>query len=264
MTKVRLTGGEPLLRRDLPSLIARLTAIEGIEDLALTTNGTLLARQAVALRQAGLRRITVSMDALEPALFRRMSGDRGEIAQVLTGIAAAEQAGFQRLKINCVVQRGVNEDQVLPLVEHFRGTGHVLRFIEFMDVGSCNGWTPDAVVTSAQLHERIHARWPLVALDANYTGKWPSATPSRMAPARWASSVRSASRSAAIASVRAFRQTGICIPACSPARGMTSPALANGEPALATHLRQRWSVRGDRYSEVRASVPRRGKPVEMF
>ncbi|MGV7204668.1 GTP 3',8-cyclase MoaA [Xanthomonas citri] len=265
VTKVRLTGGEPLLRRDLPSLITRLTAIEGIEDLALTTNGTLLARQAVALRQAGLRRITVSMDALEPALFRRMSGDRGEIAQVLAGIAAAEQAGFQRLKINCVVQRGVNEDQVLPLVEHFRGTGHVLRFIEFMDVGSCNGWTADAVVTSAQLHERIHARWPLVALDANYTGE----VAQRHAFADGAGEVGFVSSVSVPfcgdcqrARVSADGHLYTCLFA-SQGHDL-KPALANGAPALATHLRQRWSVRGDRYSEVRASVPRRGKPVEMF
>ncbi|AUJ11890.1 cyclic pyranopterin phosphate synthase MoaA [Xanthomonas oryzae pv. oryzae] len=265
VTKVRLTGGEPLLRRDLPSLIARLTAIEGIEDLALTTNGTLLARQAVALRQAGLRRITVSMDALEPALFRRMSGDRGEIARVLAGIAAVEQAGFQRLKINCVVQRGVNEDQVLPLVEHFRGTGHVLRFIEFMDVGSCNGWTPDAVVTSAQLHERIHARWPLVALDAHYTGE----VAQRHAFADGAGEVGFVSSVSVPfcgdcqrARVSADGHLYTCLFA-SQGHDL-KPALANGEPALATHLRQCWSVRGDRYSEVRASVPRRGKPVEMF
>ncbi|RBL02980.1 GTP 3',8-cyclase MoaA, partial [Xanthomonas oryzae pv. oryzae] len=172
---------------------------------------------------------------------------------------------FQRLKINCVVQRGVNEDQVLPLVEHFRGTGHVLRFIEFMDVGSCNGWTPDAVVTSAQLHERIHARWPLVALDAHYTGE----VAQRHAFADGAGEVGFVSSVSVPfcgdcqrARVSADGHLYTCLFA-SQGHDL-KPALANGEPALATHLWQCWSVRGDRYSEVRASVPRRGKPVEMF
>src|SRR3546814_5438464 len=108
--------------------------------LAVTTNAALLAKQARALRDAGLRRLTISLDALDPALFRQLSGGRGELSDVLAGIAAAEDAGFERLKFNCVVQRGVNDDQVLPLVEHFRGSGHIVRFIEYMDVGTCNGW----------------------------------------------------------------------------------------------------------------------------
>ncbi|HET6396730.1 MAG TPA: GTP 3',8-cyclase MoaA, partial [Pseudoxanthomonas sp.] len=169
--KLRLTGGEPLLRKRLPELVARLAAIPGVEDLALTTNGALLAGQARALRQAGLHRLTVSLDALEPQAFRAMSGGRGEVAQVLDGIAAAEAAGFPPLKINCVVQRGVNEDQVLPLLERFRGSGHVVRFIEYMDVGTCNGWRPEQVVRSAELRDRIAARWPLVPLQAHYRGE---------------------------------------------------------------------------------------------
>src|SRR5690606_31558145 len=126
----RITGGEPLLRKGLPQLIARLARIDGIDDLAMTTNGSLLARHAQALRDVGLQRLTISLDALDPALFRALSGDRGEVADVLGGIAAAEHAGFTRLKINCVVQRGVNDGEALRLVEHFRGSGHVLRFIE--------------------------------------------------------------------------------------------------------------------------------------
>ncbi|WP_407459975.1 GTP 3',8-cyclase MoaA [Xanthomonas campestris pv. raphani] len=265
VTKLRLTGGEPLLRKNLPVLIQRLAAIEGIEDLALTTNGALLARQAVALRQAELRRITVSMDALEPALFRQMSGGRGEIDQVLAGIAAAEQAGFKRLKINCVVQRDVNEDQVLPLVEQFRGTGHVLRFIEFMDVGSCNGWRPEAVVTSAQLRDRIHARWPLAPLDANYTGEVAQrhAFADGLGEVGFVSSVSVPfCGDCQRARVSADGHLYTCLFA-SQGHDL-KPALAEGEQGLATHLRQRWSVRADRYSEVRASTSRRRKPVEMF
>ena len=162
--KLRLTGGEPLLRKRLPELVARLATVPGINDLALTTNGSLLAAQAHALRQAGLHRLTVSLDALDPEAFAAMSGGRGEVGAVLDGIAAAQAAGFGSIKINCVVQRGLNEDQVLPLLDHFRGSGHVVRFIEYMDVGTCNGWRRDQVVTSAQLRNRIAARWPTMRL----------------------------------------------------------------------------------------------------
>ena len=146
--KLRLTGGEPLLRRDLPGLVAELAAIEGVEDLALTTNGALLPKLAQPLRDAGLQRITLSMDSVDPAIFRRMSGGRGEVADVEAAIAAAERAGFGPLKINCVVMRGVNDDGVLDLVTRFRGTGHVLRFIEYMDVGTVNGWRGAAGVAT--------------------------------------------------------------------------------------------------------------------
>jgi len=140
VSKLRITGGEPLLRRHLPDLIARLAEIPGIDDIAMTTNGVLLPRFAVALREAGLHRLTVSLDALEPVLYHRLSGGRGRISDVLAGIAAAEAAGFKSLKINCVVQRGVNESEVFPLLEHFRHSGHIVRFIEYMDVGTCNNW----------------------------------------------------------------------------------------------------------------------------
>src|SRR3546814_6236430 len=122
-----MPGGEPLLRKRLPELVGRRAAVDGIDDLAVTTSAALLAKQARALCDAGLRRITISLDALDPALFRQLSGGRGELSDVLAGIAAAEDAGFERLKFNCVVQRGVNDDQVLPLVEHFRGSGHIVR-----------------------------------------------------------------------------------------------------------------------------------------
>ncbi len=169
--KLRLTGGEPLLRRGLPELVARLVAIEGVDDVALTTNASLLARHAQALRASGLKRLTISLDTLDPDRFRQSSGGRGDIADVLRGIDAAQAAGFASIKFNCVVQRGVNEDDVLPLLERFRGTRHVVRFIEYMDVGTCNGWRPEEVVTSRQLRERIEARWPLRALDAGYRGE---------------------------------------------------------------------------------------------
>jgi cyclic pyranopterin phosphate synthase len=165
--KLRLTGGEPLLRRDLPGLVARLAAIEGVADLALTTNGVLLPRLAQTLRDAGLQRVTISMDSADPEVFRRMSGGRGELAQVEAAIAAAERAGFPPLKINCVVMRGVNDAGVPDLVARFRGTGHVVRFIEYMDVGTLNGWRGDRVVPGAELVQRIAARWPLEPLPRN-------------------------------------------------------------------------------------------------
>ena len=169
--KLRLTGGEPLLRRDLPELVRQLAAIPGATDLAMTTNGSLLAEKVDALRTAGLSRITLSLDTLDANTFRAMSGGRGDVETVLAAIAAAERAGFTSLKINAVVMRGVNEDGVLDLVEHFRGSGHILRFIEYMDVGTCNAWQRDLVVPSAELRARIDARWPLAALEANYGGE---------------------------------------------------------------------------------------------
>jgi len=167
--KVRLTGGEPLVRRNLEQLIAGLAAIPGL-DLTLTTNGSLLTRKAQALRAAGLRRITVSLDALDDAAFRQMNDVDFPVAKVLEGIDAARAAGLP-VKINMVVKRGVNEDSVLPMARHFRGTGHILRFIEYMDVGHTNGWRMDEVVPAREIVERIGAEFPLEPADANYQGE---------------------------------------------------------------------------------------------
>lgn len=169
--KIRVTGGEPLLRRDLPEIIARLAALRGPPDLALTSNGVLLARDAAALAAAGLKRITVSLDALDPKVFRVMSGDRGHVEEVLAGLQHAARAGLAPVKINCVVQRGVNESEVLPLVEYCRAHGYLPRFIEYMDVGTCNRWQMAAVVPSRELLARIHARYPLEPLQSAYRGE---------------------------------------------------------------------------------------------
>ena len=172
VNKLRLTGGEPLLRPHLVELVARLRRIDGIDDLAMTTNGVLLARHATELRHAGLDRITISLDTLDPALFHRMSGNRGALHEVLDGIETAQHANFPHgIKLNTVVQRGVNEHTVTDLVERFRGSGIVLRFIEYMDVGNRNHWSAQAVVPSRELIERIDARWPLEALPAQYAGE---------------------------------------------------------------------------------------------
>jgi GTP 3',8-cyclase len=169
--KLRLTGGEPLLRRDLPELVRMLAQIPHVEDLALTTNGVLLPRLAAPLRAAGLQRLTISLDTLDAATFRHLSGGRGEVDDVLAGIAAAEEAGFAGLKLNCVVMRGINDTQLLDLIERFRGSGHIVRFIEYMDVGTINGWRGELVVPSAELHARINARWPLAPLQPGYRGE---------------------------------------------------------------------------------------------
>lgn len=172
VTKLRLTGGEPLLRPGLPDLVARLVRVPGIEDVALTTNGVLLARSAAALRAAGLHRVTVSLDSLDPAVFAHMSGGRAELSTVLDGIEAARAAGFPcGMKINSVIQQGVNDSGILDLAARFRGTDIVLRFIEYMDVGTRNGWERADVVPSREILARIDAHWPLISLSPNYRGE---------------------------------------------------------------------------------------------
>jgi cyclic pyranopterin phosphate synthase len=268
VSKLRLTGGEPLLRRGLPALVARLAAIEGIDDIAMTTNGTLLARHAAALRQAGLHRVTISLDALEPALFARLSGDRGRIEDVLAGIDAATAVGLP-VKLNCVIQRGVNEDQVLPLVGHFRGSGHVLRFIEYMDVGSCNGWRAGEVVSSAELRERIHARWPLRPLDPQYQGE----VAQRHAFADGAGEVGFVSSISEPfcgdchrARVSADGQLYTCLFAAGGSD--LKPALTQGQESLEETLATLWAAREDRYSELRGAQRSEARDdrrrVEMF
>jgi GTP 3',8-cyclase len=171
VVKLRVTGGEPLLRPGLADLIDDLTGLGGIEDVALTTNGVLLAQHAAELRGAGLQRVTVSLDSLDPAVFARMSGGYGSVKDVLDGIGAAERAGLSPIKVNAVVERGVNDHTVLDLVEHFRGSGVIVRLIEYMDVGNRNDWNRERVVPSQQLLELVHARWALRAIDPAYIGE---------------------------------------------------------------------------------------------
>ncbi len=171
VSELRLTAGEPLLDKKIADLISRLSELPGVDDFALTTNGMLLAPVAQKLADAGLRRITISLDSLDQKTFSSMSGDRGDLTKVLQGIAAAEEAGLSPIKINVVVQRGVNDHQVLDILEHFRGSGHVVRMIEFMDVGNRNSWRIDEVVPSKELYDSIHERWPLRAIDRNYLGE---------------------------------------------------------------------------------------------
>jgi cyclic pyranopterin phosphate synthase len=168
--KLRLTGGEPLLRRDIVDIVAGLTELHGAEDLAITTNGSRLAEHAAALKKAGLKRITVSLDSLDPEVFKEMNGGRGELDVVLKGIEAARAQGFP-IKLNTVVERGKNDSQVIDLVRRFRGTGVIVRFIEYMDVGTVNGWQPKQVVPSKELLARLREHWALSPVGSNYRGE---------------------------------------------------------------------------------------------
>ena len=169
--KIRVTGGEPLVRRDLPLLIEQLSALDGLQDLTLTTNGALLPAQAGPLRAAGLERITISLDSLDDATFREMNDVDVGVDVVLAGIDAAREAGLWPIKVNAVVKRGLNDHTIVDLARHFHGTGIIVRFIEYMDVGTTNGWVLDHVVPAAEIVERIDDALPLEPLDPNYRGE---------------------------------------------------------------------------------------------
>lgn len=266
--KLRLTGGEPLLRRELPELVRQLATIDAIDDIAMTTNGSLLPGSAEALKQAGLSRITISVDSLDETTYRELSGGRGEIGEVFAAIEAATRAGFGSLKLNCVVMRGINDGQVLDMVQHFRGSGHVVRFIEYMDVGTCNEWKQDKVVPSAELRARIGARWPIRPLPANYGGE---------VAQRW-SFVDGAGEIGFISSV-SEPFCGDCTRARLSADGrlytclfadnghdLLGPLRAGAsDRELAGLIGAIWSARDDRYSEIRgvAGMPSRER-VEMY
>jgi cyclic pyranopterin phosphate synthase len=267
--KLRLTGGEPLLRRDLPQLVRMLAAIPGVEDLAMTTNGVLLPKFAQSLGDAGLRRLTVSLDTLDPETFRQLSGGKGEVAEVLDGIAAAEQAGFARIKLNCVVMRGVNDHQVSALLERFRGSGHIVRFIEYMDVGTVNRWRGDLVVPSAELAARIGASWPIEPVEPNYRGE----VAERYRYVDGAGEIGFISSvshpfcgDCARARLSADGKLYTCLFARSGHDLRTSLRAGVGDEELAALIAARWASRTDRYSEQRAELRSRGeqKHVEMF
>ncbi len=265
--KLRLTGGEPLLRQELPEIIERLSRINGIDDLALTTNGALLGDRAKDLRRAGLRRLNVSLDALDPAVFLRMSGGYGDVAEVLAGIEAAVAAGFGSVKLNAVIQRGVNTDQVMPLVEHFRGTPHVLRFIEYMDVGSCNGWTRAQVVPTQELRQLIEVQHPLLPLAATSGGE----VASRYAFADGRGEVGFISSVSVPfcgdcnrARISAEGKLFTCLFA-SQGRDLRDWLRSEDDAGLIGRVGDLWSRRADRYSELRAErEAQSGGRVEMF
>ncbi len=270
VSKLRLTGGEPLLDKGVAGLIAQLSQLQRVDDLALTTNGVLLAPIAQALADAGLQRVTISLDSMDEDVFRHMSGNRRELSRVLTGIEAAEKAGLTPIKINVVVQRGVNDHTVLGVLEHFRGSGHIVRLIEYMDVGNRNGWRMEQVVPSRDLLKLIHARWPLRAVGRNYPGEVASRY-QYLDGAGEVGFISSVTEPFCGACSRArLSADGIlytCLFATAGTNLMEPIRNGAGDSELADILRKVWFGRKDRYSETRESEPAE-KPliskVEMY
>ena len=254
--KIRITGGEPLLRPNLADFIGDLTQVSDIEDIALTTNGVLLAKYASELKAAGLDRITVSLDTLDPEVFAKMSGGFGGVGEVLDGIEHARRAGLAPIKINTVVQRGVNDHTVLDLLAHFRGTGVIVRFIEYMDVGTRNHWNPALVVPSRELAAMVSARWPLEPRDREYRGEVAErhVFADGSGEVGFISSVSQpfcgdCSR-ARISSDGSFYT---CLFA-TQGMDLRAPLRAGAsDEELYERVRSVWSARRDRYSELRAS-----------
>ena len=261
--KIRLTGGEPLVRRDVPRLVAMLNELP--VELTLTTNGSLLAKQVSALKAAGLDRVTVSLDSLDDATFKAMNDAEFPVAKVIDSIDAAAAAGLP-VKINTVVKRGVNDQDIVRMAERWRGSGHIVRFIEYMDVGSSNGWRMDDVVPSAEVVRRISARWPLVPADPNYTGE---------VAERWRY-VDGAGEIGVISSV-----TQAFCSSCNRMRLSTEGSLFTCLFAQSGHdlkslvrsgatdddirneIAAVWQRRDDRYSEIRTEATTRERKVEM-
>jgi len=275
--KIRLTGGEPLLRKNIEILIEQLAALRTVDgeplDITLTTNGSLLARKARALKDAGLQRVTVSLDGLDDAVFRRMNDVDFPVQDVLEGVAAAREAGLGPVKINMVVKRGTNEHEILPMARHFRGTGMVLRFIEYMDVGATNGWRMDEVLPSAEVVKRIHAELPLVQLEPNAPGetaeRWGYAGPDgRHDPALGEIGVISSVTHAFCGDCNRARLSTegrlyLCLFAT---QGHDLRSLIRGgasDADIESAIGHIWGARDDRYSELRSlQPPELGQPPQ--
>jgi cyclic pyranopterin phosphate synthase len=269
--KIRLTGGEPLLRKNIEFLIERLAALRTPDgrglDLTLTTNGALLARKARALKDAGLTRVTVSLDALDDALFKRMNDADFPVTGVLEGIDAARAAGLGPIKVNMVVKRGMNDDEIVPMARHFRGSDIVLRFIEYMDVGTSNGWNMAEVLPSADVIERIASHWPLEPLDAHH----PSETAQRWRYVDGTGEIgviSSVTRAFCSSCTRARLSTEGKVYLCLFASGGHDlRALARGgasDDQIADAIARIWHARDDRYSQLRGDATRASAPrVEM-
>ena len=265
--KIRLTGGEPLLRRELERLVAQLSAIEGLEDLALTTNGSLFTREkARVLAAAGLRRVTVSLDAIDDAIFRAMNDVDFPVARVLEAIDAGAEAGLTPVKIDCVVKRGVNESQVVELARHFRGTGHIVRFIEFMDVGNSNGWRMEDVVSGSEILAMLQREWDLVPAEPHYFGEVAD---------RWSyadgggevgiitSVTQPFCRTCTRARLAADGKVYLCLFAGT---GHDFRAMLRGgasDEEIEQVIARVWRTRDDRYSEIRSEATPSLRKVEM-
>ncbi|MFQ5737554.1 MAG: GTP 3',8-cyclase MoaA [Acidobacteriota bacterium] len=264
--KIRITGGEPLVRRGLPGLIEMLSRIRGVRDLTLTTNGLLLKRQAKDLKAAGLQRITVSLDSIDEEVFRRMNGLGVDAADVLAGIEAAQEAGLVPVKINTVVQRGVNDHTLVDLARHFRGTDCIVRFIEYMDVGNTNGWRLEEVVSAQEILARIHTAFPLQPVPPQYRGEVAN---------RWRY-LDGQGEIGVISSVTVpfcghcsrarLSSEGRLYTCLFAERGFDLRNLLRGgasDEDLRNTIRSVWTHRGDRYSEIRSLAGENRSKVEM-
>jgi cyclic pyranopterin phosphate synthase len=262
--KVRITGGEPLLRKHLERLIAMLAATGGVRDIALTTNGSLLAEKAQLLRDAGLHRITVSLDALDPRIFQQMTDARYAVEQVLAGIEAAHVAGFAPIKLNMVVKRGVNEEQIGPMARRFGGPGYVLRFIEYMDVGNTNAWRLDEVVPAEEVQRRLEEEFALTPLPAQYGGE--VARRFRTAAGGEIGLITSVTqpfcRSCTRARLSADGHLYTCLFA-SAGHDLRAVLRSRGDAEVEEFLRGIWTARQDRYSEVRQALAEPRRKAEM-
>ncbi len=268
--KLRITGGEPLLRPQIAELVGELSLLEDVEDIALTTNGILLAQHAAGLKAAGLHRITVSLDSIDEAVFTTMSGGRGGLERVLDGIRVAQDAGLEPIKVNAVVKRGVNDEGVLDLIEYFRGSGVIVRFIEFMDVGTMNHWRKEDTVSSRELLDRISARWSVRPVDRSYRGEVAEryAFEDGQGEIGFVSSVtepfcRDCTRARLSSDGKLFN----CLFANKglELRSMLRDGVSDDE--LLDLIVESWRSRGDRYSELRASMrDSRGESqrIEMY
>ena len=275
--KIRLTGGEPLLRKNLEVLIEMLARIQTPSgqalDITLTTNGSLLAKKAQSLKDAGLQRVTVSLDGLDDAVFRRMNDVDFPVAEVLKGIEAAERAGLSPNKVNMVVKRGTNDDQILPMARHFRNSGVILRFIEYMDVGATNGWRMDEVLPSAQVIERLQSAFALSPIAANYPGE--TAERWRYADGAGEVGVISSVTHAFCGDCNRARLSTegklfLCLFASQGHDLRTLLRGAFSDAQIAAAIGHVWQARSDRYSEMRAALPAdrsaangQGQRVEM-
>jgi cyclic pyranopterin phosphate synthase len=263
--KIRLTGGEPLLRRNVERLVELLARIDGV-DLTLTTNGALLAKKAKALAEAGLRRVSVSLDSLDDATFRRMNDADFPVERVLEGIDAAAAAGLSPIKINAVVKRGMNEASVVPLARHFRGSGHIVRFIEFMDVGATNGWRMDDVVPAAEIVRAIDAEFPLAPVDPNYAGE---------VAERWRYRDGQGEIGVIASVTQAFCRDCTRVRLSTDGKLYTCLFAADGhdlrmlvrddyaDAQIGNAIAAIWRQRADRYSEIRSANTARAPKVEM-
>ncbi|MDE1989542.1 MAG: GTP 3',8-cyclase MoaA [Betaproteobacteria bacterium] len=265
VNKIRLTGGEPLLRKQIESLIGQLAGIPGL-DLTLTTNGALLARKAQALKDAGLRRVTVSLDALDDPTFMRMNDADYTVAQVLEGIEAAQRAGFAPIKVNAVIQRNVNEHAVVELARHFRGSGVILRFIEFMDVGATNGWRMDNVVGAAEILGLLQRQWSLEPVDPNYPGEVAERYRYRDGSGE-IGLIASVTQPFCQGCTRLRLSTDgrlyTCLFATEGVDIKTPLRAGADDESLVQTISELWQRRSDRYSEIRSQASQSRHKIEM-